>query len=129
MENNLPIPHLKQTLKRIDKEWEHEQSRLVKVKIDLQNRLATLKREMASQLDRDPALAALVAGCEIQRSVRTSESGADEASSMGELMISVGLLVKWSNSTYCGSLRLSLHHDYSFASWMDFDSTRLLFMA
>lgn len=49
----------------------------------MQNKLASLKREMASQLDKDPALASLVAG-DIQRSVRTSESGADEASSMGE---------------------------------------------
>lgn len=56
----------------------------MKVKIELQNKLASLKREMASQLDKDPALAALVAGCEIQRSARTSESGADEASSMGK---------------------------------------------
>lgn len=55
----------------------------MKEKIRLQNKLASLKREMASQLDKDPALASLVAG-DIQRSVRTSESGADEASSMGE---------------------------------------------
>lgn len=53
------------------------------MKIDLQRKLESLKREMASQLDKDPALAALVAG-DLQRSVRTSESGADEASSMGE---------------------------------------------
>lgn len=77
-----------QTQKRTDKEQEHELGRLVKVKIELQNKLASLKREMASQLDKDPALAALVAGCEIQRSARTSESGADEASSMGEFSIS-----------------------------------------
>lgn len=72
-----------QTLKRTEKEADHEMERLVKAKIGLQNKLSCLKREMASQLDKDPALAALVAG-EIQRSVRTSESGADEASSMGK---------------------------------------------
>lgn len=72
-----------QTLKRAEKEGDHEMERLVKAKIGLQNKLSCLKREMASQLDKDPALAALVAG-EIQRTVRTSESGADEASSMGK---------------------------------------------
>lgn len=55
----------------------------MKVKIGLQNKIAGLKREMATQLDKDPALAALVTG-EIPRSVRHLDSGAEEASSMGE---------------------------------------------
>ena len=76
---------LLQTLKRTDKEWEHELERLVKLKIDLQNKLGNLKREMASQLDKDPVLAAqILAAGEIPACVRPSESGADEASSIGE---------------------------------------------
>lgn len=72
-----------QILKRTDKEWEHKLEQLAKDKIVLQNKLTNLKREMAPQLDKDPALAALVAG-DIHRSSRTSESGVDEASSMGK---------------------------------------------
>lgn len=74
------------TLKRADKEGEHELERLAKEKIALQNTLASLKRELAPHFEKDPELAALllVSAEVVPRSVRTSESGAEEASSMGE---------------------------------------------
>lgn len=56
----------------------------MKEKIGLEIKLGSLKREMAAQLDQDPALASLVATGPAQRSIRTSESGAEEVNSMGE---------------------------------------------